>query len=197
VSHGDEHRPFHPLHRGGWACTGAGSSGPSGGARCTGKRHRISSGVHALGIPDGRSILAPGSTLTPGLPTAHAAVTHEGGSLPGDSGGTAPDSHRTSFTAIAGEPTTPPPPGQSSVGGLPAVRAVERVRLEKATVAVGRSILVIIWHLLSDPGQGCRKASRSALIVSASVVGMPCGNPWYVFSVPCLRSRADSGPESA
>ena len=26
-------------------------------------------------------------------------------------------------------------------------------------------------------GQDCTKASRSALIVSASVVGMPCGNP--------------------
>src|ERR1700751_1337499 len=29
-----------------------------------------------------------------------------------------------------------------------------------------------------------RKASRSALIVSALVVGMPCGNALYVFSVP-------------
>ena len=46
-------------------------------------------------------------------------------------------------------------------------------------------------------GQDCTKASRSALIVSASVVGMPCGNPWYVFSVPFCTSRADSGPESA
>ena len=27
-------------------------------------------------------------------------------------------------------------------------------------------------------GQLCRNASRSALIVSASVVGMPCGKPW-------------------
>ena len=27
-------------------------------------------------------------------------------------------------------------------------------------------------------GQDCTKASRSALIVSAWVVGMPCGNPW-------------------
>jgi hypothetical protein len=46
-------------------------------------------------------------------------------------------------------------------------------------------------------GQDCTKASRSALMVSASVVGMPCGNPLYVFSVPFCRSRADSGPESA
>jgi hypothetical protein len=40
-------------------------------------------------------------------------------------------------------------------------------------------------------GQDCRKASRSASIVSA------WGNPLYVFSVPFCRSRADSGPESA
>jgi NmrA-like family len=46
-------------------------------------------------------------------------------------------------------------------------------------------------------GQDCMKASRSALIVWASVVGMPCGNPLYVFSVPFCTSRADSGPESA
>ena len=46
-------------------------------------------------------------------------------------------------------------------------------------------------------GQDWMKASRSALIVSAWVVGMPCGNPWYVFSVPFCTSFADSGPESA
>ena len=46
-------------------------------------------------------------------------------------------------------------------------------------------------------GQDCTKASRSALIVWAWVVGMPCGNPGYVFSVPFCTSRADSGPESA
>src|SRR5436190_15015124 len=46
-------------------------------------------------------------------------------------------------------------------------------------------------------GQACTKASRSALIVSAWVVGIPCGNALYVFSVPSCTSRADSGPESA
>jgi hypothetical protein len=57
--------------------------------------------------------------------------------------------------------------------------------------------------LAADPvsqwtnSQDCRKASRSALIVSACVVGQPCGNPLYVFSVPFCRSSADSGPESA
>ena len=40
-------------------------------------------------------------------------------------------------------------------------------------------------------------ASRSALIVAASVVGMPCGKPLYVFSVPFFNSFADSGAESA
>src|ERR1700760_4449387 len=40
-------------------------------------------------------------------------------------------------------------------------------------------------------------ARRSALIVSAWVVGIPWGNPWYVFRVPFGRSFADRGPESA
>jgi uncharacterized protein YbjT (DUF2867 family) len=46
-------------------------------------------------------------------------------------------------------------------------------------------------------GQEFNQASRSALIAGAWVVGIPCGNPWYVFSVPFCTSRADSGPESA
>jgi hypothetical protein len=45
--------------------------------------------------------------------------------------------------------------------------------------------------------QDCKKASRSALIVSAWVVGMPCGNPWYVLSVPLCTSSTDSGAESS
>ena len=54
-------------------------------------------------------------------------------------------------------------------------------------------------RLLAGPriGQDWMKASRSALIVSAWVVGMPCGKPWYVFSVLFRRSFADNGPESA
>src|ERR1700722_12024487 len=40
------------------------------------------------------------------------------------------------------------------------------------------------------------KARRSALMVGASVVGMPCGKPLYVFSVPFFRSFADSGPDA-
>ena len=46
-------------------------------------------------------------------------------------------------------------------------------------------------------GQDLMKSNRSALIVSACVVGMPCGNPAYVFNAPFCRSFADSGPESA
>ena len=34
-------------------------------------------------------------------------------------------------------------------------------------------------------------ASRSALIVSALVVGIPCGNPGYTFSVAPFTSFAD------
>ena len=41
-----------------------------------------------------------------------------------------------------------------------------------------------------------KKASRSALIVSAWVVGRPCGNPSYVLSVPFCTSSTDSGAES-
>lgn len=40
-------------------------------------------------------------------------------------------------------------------------------------------------------------SSRSALILSACVVGIPCGKPAYVFSVPFGSNSADSGPESA
>ena len=47
------------------------------------------------------------------------------------------------------------------------------------------------------PRQDSMKASRSALMVAASVVGMPCGNPGYDFSVPFCTSLADSGPASA
>ena len=44
----------------------------------------------------------------------------------------------------------------------------------------------------------CRtNASRSALMVPASVVGIPCGKPLYVFSVPFFSNFADSGAESA
>jgi hypothetical protein len=55
----------------------------------------------------------------------------------------------------------------------------------------------IFAHLNHPVGQDCRKVSRSALIVSAWVVGIPCGNPRYVFSVPFCTSCAESGPESA
>src|SRR5262245_13156192 len=37
-------------------------------------------------------------------------------------------------------------------------------------------------------------ASSSALMTSACVVIMPCGKSLYVFSVPFLRSLAESGP---
>src|ERR1700740_1553735 len=36
--------------------------------------------------------------------------------------------------------------------------------------------------------QPLMKASRSALMVASSVVGMPCGKPLQVFSVPFLSS---------
>src|SRR4029078_4020216 len=42
-----------------------------------------------------------------------------------------------------------------------------------------------------------RKISRSALIVSAFVVGMPCGKLLWVFSVPFFNSLADNREESA
>jgi hypothetical protein len=41
------------------------------------------------------------------------------------------------------------------------------------------------------------KAKRSALIVAASVVGIPCGNPGYDFNVPLGSNFADIGPEFA
>ena len=77
------------------------------------------------------------------------------------------------------------------------------------TIAARRSVRHVRMFPSSDesakpqPAPGCRvgqefnQASRSALIVAAWVVGMPCGNPLYVFSVPFRTSFADSGPESA
>jgi hypothetical protein len=40
-------------------------------------------------------------------------------------------------------------------------------------------------------------ASKSLLIVSACVVGIPCGKPGYVFSVPFFTSSTARGPELA
>jgi hypothetical protein len=48
-----------------------------------------------------------------------------------------------------------------------------------------------------SPRYSATKASRSALMVSASVVGMPWGKPLYVFKVPFFSSFADNGAESA
>ena len=50
---------------------------------------------------------------------------------------------------------------------------------------------------LRSPRQDCSQASRSALMVSAWVVGMPCGKPAYVLRVLFCSSCADSGPASA
>src|SRR5205807_8379040 len=52
-------------------------------------------------------------------------------------------------------------------------------------------------HFHETTPQAFRKLSRSALMVSASVVGMPCGKPLYVFKVLFCSNFADSGPESA
>jgi hypothetical protein len=67
------------------------------------------------------------------------------------------------------------------------LRGAERMRRE------GRSVPPAAYY----PYDCFRKASRSALIVSACVVGMPCGKPLYVFSVPFFSSFADNGPASA
>ena len=76
-------------------------------------------------------------------------------------------------------------------------------RFADLAVQAGVGHLVVLSPLGADErspaefGQEFNQASRSALIVGAWVVGIPCGNPWYVFSVPFCTSRADSGPESA
>jgi hypothetical protein len=45
--------------------------------------------------------------------------------------------------------------------------------------------------------QDWMNVSRSLLIVSACVVGIPCGKPAYVFSVPFCTSSTARGPEVA
>ena len=76
---------------------------PVGGIERAGSRVRASSpaflGVLARCLPealprDGRSLLAPGSLLAPAFPPAGAGRGLSWGPLPGDSGGTAPESHR-------------------------------------------------------------------------------------------------------
>src|SRR5690242_18492816 len=49
-----------------------------------------------------------------------------------------------------------------------------------------------LYRFQSRPRQDWMKASRSLMIVSASVVGMPCGNPGYAFRDPFRSSIADS-----
>jgi hypothetical protein len=39
--------------------------------------------------------------------------------------------------------------------------------------------------------------SKSLLIVSACMVGIPCGKPAYIFSVPFCTSSTARGPEVA
>jgi hypothetical protein len=41
------------------------------------------------------------------------------------------------------------------------------------------------------------KANRSASVECTCVVGMPCGKPLQVFSVPFFISFADNGPAAA
>lgn len=72
---------------------------------------RVSTPACGWVSPSGRSLLTPGSTLPLDLPAARPWPVREG-SLPGHSGGTAPDSHRVPpRTARAGHavpPTGPP-----------------------------------------------------------------------------------------
>ena len=95
-------------------------------------------------------------------------------------------------------------PGHFYLRELPPLHAA----LDGLTGPAGKTamaLLVVDGYADLDPdgrpglgaGQDWMKASRSALIVSAWVVGMPCGKPWYVFRVPFRTSFADSGPESA
>ena len=71
------------------------------------------------------------------------------------------------------------------------VDLVHAAEIKTDALTGGRGCYVVVV------AQDRMKSRRSALMVSACVVGMPCGKPWYVFSVPFGRSFADSGPESA
>jgi hypothetical protein len=64
----------------------------------------------------------------------------------------------------------------------PQYRVPIRLRLDQAATRT-ESVLI--------------NANKSALIVSAFVVGMPCGKPLYVFKIDPLINLALSGPESA
>src|SRR5207237_5064419 len=91
-------------------------------------------------------------------------------------------------------------------------------RLQRKPALIGHSFGGLILQILAGRGLGSvtvaidpdrhpreprplgyafRKASKSALMVSASVVGIPCGKPLYVFNVLFRSNFADNGPESA
>jgi anti-anti-sigma regulatory factor len=96
----------------------------------------------------------------------------------------------------------PSPQVEASIGGDPRSSGTPAMQapvygLPRSHLPGGSINKAFRYDGVSRAFHSLRKSSRSALIVSASVVGMPCGNPSYVFSVPFCRSCADSGAELA
>jgi len=81
----------------------------------------------------------------------------------------------------------------------------ERIGRRIQSNGCGQLIELRLTHAITPPAatqplrgiQLRMNASRSALMVLASVVHIPCGKPLYVLSVPFFTSLADSGPASA
>jgi hypothetical protein len=112
-----------------------------------------------------------------------------GGAGDGRGSGT-PRSYKNSGHRVEGEP------GRRRSGKQPASNQTSSGPIGQHDAAPPERSIAIV-EPPGRVGQDCTKASRSGLIVSACVVGMPCGKPLYVFSVPFCTSSADSGPESA
>jgi hypothetical protein len=70
------------------------------------------------------------------------------------------------------------------------------LRLPRAVLAKGLGVRVsqhVPRRKRND--QDWMNVNKSLLIVSACVVGIPCGKPAYVFSVPFCTSLTARGPE--
>lgn len=74
----------------------------------------------------------------------------------------------------------------------PFLRLPRAVRAQRLGGLAGQHVPRQKWN-----DQDWINASKSLLIVSACVVGIPCGKPAYVFSVPFFTSLTARGPELA
>jgi hypothetical protein len=68
---------------------------------------------------------------------------------------------------------------RGKIGNGNLIKGLERASGEREGAEIGQRVPASDWGQGDRAGRyAFRKISRSALMVSASVVGMPCGKPW-------------------